>query len=354
MTGRADARREISIMAVLTWVAIAVHVVSRALRNAVQTRFGSFRGWPNEALLIDEPLALAEERTSRLRRIYDNAGRDLWDGPPVLREAMRKHGGIQLDREKRIALAHPLVGLMWGELGAWIVAAELAQRLEDPDAKMAASSQVFDEARHFYVLRDYVAALHVPIPKLDPYFAIGARRLLATDDLTVKLFAMQILAEGAAVVIFRFLGEAKVEPVLSEILPYIERDEARHVGLGVLHLPERLAKLPRRKLKRIRNTTWGIGDMLGAAQIHGARHYRTLGLEPRDLIRNVDKMLFELSEKIGPIPGTDLRFFPVNPPTTPHYEKVLDVVAPRAEQKPSFLAKLAKGTIDFGARVLPS
>jgi len=111
-------------------------------------------------------------------------------------------------REKRGALVYPISMLMGGELAAWIVAAELAERLEDADAKLAASSQVFDEARHFYVLRDYAAALQVPVPNLDPYFAIGVRRLLATKDLTVKLFAMQLLAEGAAMAIFRFLDAA--------------------------------------------------------------------------------------------------------------------------------------------------
>ena len=89
-----------------------------------------------------------------------------------MRSLWRKHGSIQLSREQRLSLVHPLSLLMWGELAAWNVAAELAERLEDPDARLAASSQVFDEARHFYALRDYVAALHVPVPKLDTYFAI--------------------------------------------------------------------------------------------------------------------------------------------------------------------------------------
>lgn len=333
---------------------IVTHVIARALRNGVQARFGRYRSWPDQSTLLDEPLSVAEERTARLRRIYDNAGRDLWDGPAVFREAMEKHGGIRLEREKRVALSYPITNLMWGELAAWIVAAELAERLEDTDAKMAASSQVFDEARHFYVLRDYLAALHVPAPRLDPYFATAARRLLATKDLMVKLFAMQILSEGAAVVIFRFLHEGKVEPVLSEILPYIERDESRHVGLGVMYLPGELRKLPVRKLLRIRNTTWGIGDLLGAAQLRSARHFQTLGLEPRDLIRGADKMLYELSEKIGPIPGTNLKFFNVNPPKEPGYEKVLDVVAPRRDQAPTRLARAARAIIELGARVLPN
>ena len=335
-------------------VRIILQVVTRAVRNALSARFGPFRGWPNEALLLDEPLALAEEKTSKLRRIYANAGRDLWDGPTIFRQAMARHGGIQLDPERRSALAHPISMLMWGELAAWIVAAELAERLDDPDARLAASSQVFDEARHFYTLRDYLAALHVPVPKLDTYFAIAARRLLATRDLTVKLFAMQILAEGTAMVIFRFLADARIEPVLTDLLPYIERDEARHVGLGVLHLPERLAKLSRRQLERVRQTTYGIGDLFGATQLRYAKHYRALGAEPRDLIRSADKMLYELSEKIGPIPGTDLKFFATNPVDSPRYEKALDVILPKAGARPTFYARAARGIVDFGARVLPS
>lgn len=333
--------------------AIVTRVVGRALRNDLQTRLGRYRHWPDQSRLIDEPLSLAEARTDRLRRIYENATRDVWDGPAVFREAMERHGGIQLSQEKRVALAQTITDLMWGELGAWIVASELSERLEDPDAKMAAASQVFDEARHFYVLRDYLAALHVPAPRLDPYFAIGVRRLLATRDLTVKLFAMQLLAEGTAMVIFRFLADARIEPVLSEILPYIERDESRHVGLGVLYLPERLAGRPVKELLRIRDVTYGIGDLFGATQIRYARHYALLGADPRDLIRGADKMLHELSQKIGPIPGTDLEFFPTNPTQSPSYEDQLDLVLPRAGTEGRWLGRLIRGVIDVGARALP-
>jgi hypothetical protein len=325
----------------------------RAVTNSLHARFGRFRSWPNDALLLTEPLALAEQQTDRLRRIYSNALRDAWDGPALFREAVGRHGGIQLEREQREALAHPITMLMWGELAAWIVAAELAERLEEPDARLAASAQVFDEARHFYVLRDYLAALHVPVPRLDPYFAIGVRRLLATRDLTVKLFAMQLLAEGTAMVIFRFLADAKIEPVLSELLPYIEKDESRHVGLGVLHLPERLKTLPKKELLRIRDVTYGIGDLFGATQIRYARHYRSLGADPRDLIRAADKMLWELSQKIGPIPGTDLDFFPTNPTRSAQYEENLDLVLPRPGQEGRLLGRLLRAVIDFGARALP-
>jgi hypothetical protein len=332
---------------------VIARVVSRAVSNSFRARLGRFRSWPNEALLLDEPLALAEEKTDRLRRIYANAMRDAWDGPALFREAIARHGGIQLPREKREALAYPISMLMWGELAAWIVAAELAERLEDPDARLAASAQVFDEARHFYTLRDYLAALHVPVPKLEPYFAIGARRLLATRDLTVKLFAMQLLAEGTAMVIFRFLADARIEPVLNDLLPYIEKDEARHVGLGVLYLPQRLRHLPLKELLRIRDVTYGIGDLFGATQIRYARHYATLGADPRALFRSADKMLHELSQKIGPIPGTDLNFFPINPVQSPSYEADLDLVLPRPGRESRWLGRALRFTIDLGARVLP-
>jgi hypothetical protein len=335
-------------------LSIALEVIPRALGNAVRARIGRFRSWPNDALLLSEPLALAEEKMSRLNRIYNKATREVWDGPAVFRMAMEKHGGIRLSQEKRIALAHPISMLMWGELAAWIVAAELAERLDDPDARLAASSQVFDEARHFYILRDYLAALHVPVPKLDPYFAIGVRRLLDTKDLTVKLFAMQLLAEGTALEIFKFLEEAEIEPVLSEILPYIEKDESRHVGLGVLHLPQRLATMSRRQLERVRKVTYGIGDLFGATQVRYVQYYRILGADPRDLIRRADKRLFDLGERIGPIPGTNRSFFPTNPTTTAGYEDALDVILPRPGTKPSFAARVAHGIIDFGARALPA
>ena len=64
-------------------------------------------------------------------------------------------------------------------------------------------------------------------------------------------------------------------------------------------------------------------------------------------------MLYELSEKIGPIPGTDLKFFATDPTHSPRYEKSLDVILPREGAAPTFYSRAAKGILEFGARVLP-
>lgn len=326
--------------------------VSRFVKIGVGARIGKHRAWPSQAVLIDEPLALAEERTNRLRRIYEKCANNLWDGPTVFREAVARHGGIQLDVEKRRALAHPISMLMWGELAAWIVSAELTERLDDPDARMAASSQVFDEARHFYTLRDYLALLHVPVPPLDPFFATAVRSLLDSRDLTLKLLAMQILAEGSAQSIFRFLADSRVEPVLSDILPFIERDEARHVGLGILHLPERLALLSPAECRRIASRVHGIGDLFGLAQVRAVKHYRALGLEPRELFRTADGMLTNLAGKLGNVPGTSQRYLPTDDPADPDYEKKLDLLLPLPGTTPSPYNRLLRGLVDAGARAL--
>ncbi len=325
----------------------------RMARMSVEARMGRYRQWPDEAVLIDEPLALAETKTNRLRRIYANATRDVWDGPAVFREAMAKHGGIQLSHAERVAMSHPISMLMWGELGAWIVSAELAERLDDPDARLAASSQVFDEARHFYMLRDYLAALHVPVPKLDPYFTIAVRSLLTDRDLTLKLLAMQILAEGTAQAIFQFMAESQVEPVLAEFLPLMEKDEARHVGLGIMQLPERLSKLSPKQCQRMAARVASIGDMFAATQLRYLEHYETLGLDARELFRRADRILHGLSKKLGNVPGTSEPYFRTNDPTAPNYEKLLAIVVPRSSEATHPTTKLIFQVVDFGARALP-
>jgi hypothetical protein len=329
-----------------------VTALGRVATMCVTARRGRFRSWPSRAVLIDEPLAMAEERTSKLRRIYANAGRDLWDGPTLFREAMTKHGGIQLERDKRVALSHILTMLMWGELAAWIISAELAERLDDPDARMAASSQVFDEARHFYTLRDYVAALHVPVPELDPYFAAAARTMLDERDLNLKLMAMQLLAEGTAQSIFDFLHDARIEPVLTDLLPYIERDEARHVGLGIMHLPDRLAQLSPRECRRIARKVMTIGDLFAATQVVLLPHYDTLDLDARDLFRRADKMLHGLSQKLGRVPGTGEEYFRTFDPTSSTYQAQLDFVLPPKDREPSRGSRILHRVVHWGARAM--
>jgi hypothetical protein len=192
-------------------------------------------------------VGLAQARTDTVARIYHKGHEQAWDGRTTLDELVAKHGGINFPEDKKAAFAKIASVLLWGELAAWSISADLAVKLEDTPAKMAASSQVFDEARHFYVLRDYMWRAGIQVEKLGGWSRTLLVELLETDNLLYKVVGMQLLVESTAVVMFRTLAEAKLEPVLSELLYYFERDEARHVGLGVLTLPDVLEGLSDRE-----------------------------------------------------------------------------------------------------------
>ena len=102
-------------------------------------------------------------RLGKCERIYHRGQEMAWDGKDILPMLLAKHGGIQIAPEKKQALERVFAIIMWGELAAWKISAQLADGLVPLEAKMAATSQAFDEARHFYVMHDYLRELgYVP------------------------------------------------------------------------------------------------------------------------------------------------------------------------------------------------
>lgn len=182
-------------------------------------------------------------RARLLENIYHLAQSRAWDGKAVLAELIAKHGKPSMPDAHRDALAKVFALVMWGELGAWKISAQLADRLVPLEPKMAAASQVTDEARHFYVMHDYLAALGAPAQKIDFWSHRVIRLTLGTSNLAQKILGMQLTIESIALTIFQKVREREVEPVLSELLLYFERDEARHVGLGAQVLPELIREM---------------------------------------------------------------------------------------------------------------
>jgi hypothetical protein len=189
--------------------------------------------------MFDHDYSDAEARRARrMESIYHIGQARAWDGRDVLSQLVAKHGKPQLPPEKRAALARVFSIIMWGELAAWKISAQLADRIEPLEPKLAAASQVHDEARHFYVMHDYIETLGQKPERMDYWAERVLRLTLETDDLLKKLVGMQLTVETIALVIFQQVRELAVEPVLSDLLPYFERDEARHVGLGVQLVPQ--------------------------------------------------------------------------------------------------------------------
>jgi hypothetical protein len=260
--------------------------------------------------LLDGYAQEATARTKKLERLYHQTQELAWDPRAVLDELVAKHGAIRLTEEQREAMGHVFTVLLWGELAAWNVAADLARALPDVDAKMAATGQVFDEARHFRVLRDYLDRAGVKLPKLNPYGRRLLEGLLDTDSLLQKLYGMQLVVETLALAIFKELAEGTTEPVLAELLRYIERDEARHVALGVMYLPTLAARAT--PLERAKNWTFQIELFLLtiAGGVLMDPYWRALGIDHRKLSMTVARTHQQVTRQMAQESGVaqeDLR-----------------------------------------------
>ena len=125
-----------------------------------------------------------------------------------------------------------------GEQGAIICTAKITETVPWYDAKLYASTQVVDEARHVEVFGRYLQE------KLGGEYQINAHLRMLLDDIVndsrwdFTYLGMQIMVEGLALAAFGFLHQLTNEPLLKKLLRYVMSDEARHVAFGVLSLKE--------------------------------------------------------------------------------------------------------------------
>jgi hypothetical protein len=125
-----------------------------------------------------------------------------------------------------------------GEQGALICTAKIVETVPWYDAKLYASTQVVDEARHVEVFGRY---LH---EKLGGSYQVNAHLRMLLDDIIndsrwdMTYLGMQVMVEGLALAAFGFLHQLTQEPLLKQLLRYVMSDEARHVAFGVLSLKE--------------------------------------------------------------------------------------------------------------------
>src|SRR5690242_813971 len=99
--------------------------------------------FPPYRLLDNDHVVEAQEKFGRLERLYHHGQEQAWDGRAVLKGLLEKHGGIRIPDEKREAIGQLFSTILWGELAAWSISADLALVLDDTEAKMAATSQAF-------------------------------------------------------------------------------------------------------------------------------------------------------------------------------------------------------------------
>ena len=229
------------------------------------------------------------KRFAKCERIYHRGQEVAWDGKETLQMLLDKHGGVYIEESKKQALERIFAIIMWGELAAWKVASQLADGVKPLEAKMAATSQAHDEARHFYVMHDYLSELGYMPKRMDRAPQALLDIVIGTDNLAYKMVGMQLLIEPMALTIFQLVREADVEPVLTELMRYYERDEARHVGLGMQYLPELMKGWNRRQISamltfQVRLMVWALWEQKVLEP-----DLRALGLDPRKALDRARK-----------------------------------------------------------------
>jgi ferritin-like protein len=196
-----------------------------------------------------------------LRRLYENAKRDQWnaskdiawttppspDGRIIADELIDIYGSPlwdalpekdKVDLNRRIA-AWRLGVLMYGEQGAMLACGQMVDIVEGTDHKFFQATQVMDEARHNEVLKRYIAErlddIAYPMPRNEVELF---ESILGETRWYLKTIALQLVAETFAVALFKMMAESAKDPVLGDVCRRILGDESRHMGFGMLSLPD--------------------------------------------------------------------------------------------------------------------
>ena len=125
-----------------------------------------------------------------------------------------------------------------GEQGALICTAKIVETVPWYDAKLYASTQVVDEARHVEVFARYLDEKMGGMYPVNAHLRMLLYDIIKDSRLDMTYLGMQIMIEGLALAAFGYLHELTGEPLLKKLLRYVMSDEARHVAFGVLSLKE--------------------------------------------------------------------------------------------------------------------
>ena len=122
-----------------------------------------------------------------------------------------------------------------GEQGALICAAKVVQQVPDMEAKLYASTQVIDEARHVEAFKMLLEKFGVCYPVTDPLKELLSQ-VISDKRWDVTYLGMQVVVEGLALAAFAGIRDYAQNPLAASVNAYVMEDEARHVAFGRLAL----------------------------------------------------------------------------------------------------------------------
>ncbi|MGH7822391.1 MAG: ferritin-like domain-containing protein [Candidatus Binatia bacterium] len=145
----------------------------------------------------------------------------------------------EIKRMRVHQLGWMLSQFMHGEQGALLATAQIVNTVPWTEAKFYAAAQVADEARHVEVYRRYLTeklSLSYPV---NPHLHTLLGQIIREPRWDMTYLGMQIMVEGLALAAFGLMNFMNPqEKLIQDITSYVMRDEARHVGFGVLSLED--------------------------------------------------------------------------------------------------------------------
>lgn len=212
-----------------------------------------------------------------MRRLYENAKRDQWNASkdidwdtPVDPEQgfvadelidiydtkyWHKMSTKERSEMNRLFSAWRLSQLFHGEHAAVLVCSQLTNVLPDADSKFFMATQVMDEARHTEFFQRYLTGR---VGKIYSQAETGQGLfdyILEDPRWYIKTIGLQLVGETFAVALFKMLAETAKDDILRYGCQLILRDEARHMGFGMLSLPEQINEMDEKEREEVEEFT---------------------------------------------------------------------------------------------------
>jgi hypothetical protein len=183
-------------------------------------------------------------------------------------------------------LGYAISQLLHGEQAALQICGQLTNECDTMDEKWYAASQVADEARHIEVLAKFMERKVGTIYPVGPTLKVLLDTLLTADTSQKKTLGMQCLFEGLAVGIFDFMRQDSQNPLFTDMLTRVERDESRHAAFGVLSMRRVVRDASKAEMDEMEDWTFSIMDGLNANQ--NLDMFRVIGpkydLDPEEVV----------------------------------------------------------------------
>src|SRR5215813_1906577 len=236
--------------ALFTWdYSLARPALRKLYEKAKTGQWNATTDLPWDTPVDQEAIVIANNDQAIARGL--NMDQEFFRGSPV--ENWGDEEWLKFNMEQQ---SWTLSQFLHGEQGALLCTAKIVETVPWYDAKLYASTQVMDEARHVEVFARYLDE------KLSGHYPINAHLRLLLDDIVndsrwdMTYLGMQIMVEGLALAAFGFMHQMTTEPLLKQLLRYVMSDEARHVAFGVLSLKEYYAELSDAEMKERQEFTF--------------------------------------------------------------------------------------------------